>query len=196
MTDGSEPLFFAEPAALRSWFAAHAGTAEDLLLGYWKRGTGRPSVTWPESVDEALCVGWIDGVRRRIDDDSYSIRFTPRRPRSIWSAVNVARVEALTAEGRMTPAGLAAYERRTTSGVYSHERVAPAQLEPAEEQAFRAVDGAWEFFEAQAPSYRKQALHWVTTAKRPDTRARRLAMLVEDSAAGQRLAQLSTGRRR
>jgi hypothetical protein len=127
------PQFFADPEALRAWFLAHADEGGELLLGYWKTGTGRPSVTWPQSVDEALCVGWIDGVRRRLDDESYVIRFTPRRPGSTWSAVNVARVAELTAQGRMQPAGLAAFEQRRAdrSGTYADEQRETAALRPA-----------------------------------------------------------------
>ena len=185
------PRFFATPEELRAWFDQHAATEPELLLGYWKTSTGRPSVTWPQSVDEALCVGWIDGVRRRVDDESYTIRFTPRRRRSIWSAVNLARFTALTEEGRMRPAGVAAFEARGAERVYSHERTEDARLDAAEEAAFRAAAGGWDYFQAQAPSYRKTALHWVVSAKRADTRARRLGQLMADSTAGRRLAQLS-----
>ena len=188
-----QPTFFADPAELRDWFQAHADEGGELYVGYWKKGTGKPSVTWPESVDEALCVGWIDGVRRRIDDDSYLIRFTPRKAGSTWSAVNIARVAELTAEGRMQPAGLAAFERRrpARSGTYAYEQREAAELSPDQLAEFRATPGAWEFFETQPPSYRRTAVWWVVSAKRPETRARRLAQLVVDSAAGRRLAQLS-----
>jgi uncharacterized protein YdeI (YjbR/CyaY-like superfamily) len=188
-----QPTFFADPAELRDWFQAHADEGGELYLGYWKKGTGKPSVTWPESVDEALCVGWIDGVRRRIDDDSYLIRFTPRKAGSTWSVVNIARVAELTAEGRMQPAGLAAFERRhpDRSGTYAYEQRVAAELSPDQLVEFRATPGAWEFFETQPPAYRRTAVWWVVSAKRPETRARRLAQLVVDSAAGRRLAQLS-----
>ena len=137
------PLFFADPEALRAWFLAHADEGGELVLGYWKTSTGRPSVTWPQSVDEALCVGWIDGVRRRLDDESYVIRFTPRRPGSTWSAVNVARVAELTAQGRMQPAGLAAFEQRRADrcGIYAYEQREVAALTADQEAVFRATPG-------------------------------------------------------
>jgi uncharacterized protein YdeI (YjbR/CyaY-like superfamily) len=143
------PRFFADPGGLRAWFAEHAATEGELLLGYWKRGSGRPSVTWAESVDEALCVGWIDGVRRRVDDESYTIRFTPRRPGSIWSKVNVARVAALSAEGRMQPTGREVFEARTREGVYAHEQPA-ATLDGEQEALFRATPEAWDFLRGPA----------------------------------------------
>jgi uncharacterized protein YdeI (YjbR/CyaY-like superfamily) len=184
-----QPRFFATPEQFRAWLEAHHAHETELLVGFYKKGSGRPSITWAESVDEALCFGWIDGVRRGIDDESYSIRFTPRQKRSTWSAVNIKRVAELVEEGRMTPAGLAAFERRTgdRSGIYSHERRHGAKLEPEQERRFRANEAAWSWFERQAPSYRRQALHWVVSAKRAETRERRLATLIEDSAAGSRI---------
>ena len=160
-----------------------------MLVGFYKRDAGKPSITWPESVDEALCVGWIDGVRKRIDEHTYQIRFTPRRKGSIWSTVNIARVEALTAEGRMTPAGLAAFELRTAakSNVYAYEQATAKELTAAELAAFRRRRKAWTWFEAVAPSYRKVMLHWVTSAKQGATRERRLAKLMDSCAAGERL---------
>ena len=184
--------FFATPADLAAWFAEHAADEPELLVGFWKRSTGRASITWAESVDEALCVGWIDGIRRRIDDDSYSIRFTPRRTGSTWSAVNVRRVGELTAEGRMQEAGLAAFAARRAdrSGTYSHEQRADPRLDAGAEQVFRAEPEAWEFFTSQPPSYRRAAVWWVVSAKRAHTRERRLAQLVADSRAGLRIAML------
>lgn len=181
--------FFARAADFRAWLDDHAATTPELLVGYHKVASGTPSMTWPESVDEALCVGWIDGVRRRIDDTRYCIRFTPRRPGSIWSAVNIAKVAALRAAGRMTPAGEAAFaaRREDRSGVYAFERDQPAELDAAESAAFRAQAAAWRFFEAQPPGYRRVVLHWVVSAKRADTRARRLAALVEACGRGERL---------
>jgi uncharacterized protein YdeI (YjbR/CyaY-like superfamily) len=176
------PRFFAEAGELRGWFA-------ELLLGYWKRSTGRPSVTWAESVDEALCVGWIDGVRRRVDDESYTIRFTPRRPGSIWSRVNLTRFQALEREGRVSAAGRAAYEARGREGVYAYEQP-QATLDAVQEAVLRAAPGAWAFFAAQPPSYRQAATWWVVSAKRSDTRERRLAELAADSAAGLRVRHL------
>jgi uncharacterized protein YdeI (YjbR/CyaY-like superfamily) len=188
-----EPAFFATPADFRAWLAANHADHDEVLVGFYKKGSGRPSITWPESVDEALCVGWIDGVRRRIDDDSYSIRFTPRKPRSIWSAVNTRRAGELIEEGRMTPAGAAAFARRDEqrSGVYSFERREAAQLDGDQERRFRAAGGAWEWFESQPPWYRRAALHWVVSAKRAETRERRLATLIEDSANGRTIKPLT-----
>ena len=167
-------------------------------MGFHKRGTGRESMTWTESVREALCFGWIDGVRRSLEEERYTIRFTPRKPRSTWSTRNVRHAQELIREGRMTDAGLAAYEARSAerTGVYSFERREPARLEQAEEDEFRARPAAWEFFEAQPPSYRRTALHWVVSAKREETRSRRLAQLIEDSGAGRRLAHLTARPRR
>ncbi len=183
------PRFFANAAAFRAWFEANASTATELLVGYHKVGTGRPSMTWSESVDEALCFGWIDGVRRRIDDHAYSIRFTPRKPTSIWSAINIAKVEQLRAEGRMTPAGQQAFARRTKakSVVYAYEQQSTAELSPSELRSFRRDKAAWTFFEATPPWYKKVILYWVTNAKRPETRAARLEKLVAACAARQRL---------
>jgi uncharacterized protein YdeI (YjbR/CyaY-like superfamily) len=183
-----EATYFATPEDWRAWLEEHHGTESELLVGFWKRGTGRPSITWPESVDEALCFGWIDGVRRRVDDERYTIRFTPRQKRSTWSAVNIARVAELEAEGRMHPAGLAAFARRSDdrSAIYSYEQRRSAQLGPAEEAELRANPAAWAHFEAQTPSYRRAAAHWVMSAKREETRRRRLEQLVAESAQGRR----------
>ncbi len=185
-TAGVDPRFFPAPADFRAWLEAHHADEDELFVGYHKKGTGRPSITWPESVDEALCVGWIDGIRRRIDDDSYSIRFTPRRPRSIWSAVNIKRAEELIAEGRMSPAGLAAFEARDEdrSAIYSYEQRHAAQLDPEQEARLRANPAAWEWFEGRPPSWRRAAVYWVTSARKPETRERRLAMLIEAAAEG------------
>ena len=192
------PTFFATAAEFRRWLEANHATAPELLVGFHKTHTGRPSMTWTESVREALCFGWIDGIRRSLGDESYTIRFTPRKPRSIWSLRNVQHVEELIGEGRMTPAGLAAYEARKPerTGIYSFEHRQSARLEPGQEERFRADPAAWDFFQAQPPSYRKTAIYWVVSAKREDTRARRLAQLIEDSAAGRRLAQLTAPSRR
>lgn len=194
-----EPIFFASPAELRAWFEANAEAEDELLVGYWKKATGRPSLTWAESVDEALCVGWIDGIRRSLGDEAFTIRFTPRRPRSIWSAVNIRRVGELTAEGRMRPAGLAAFERRSDdrSAIYSHEQRGAIQPTAEHLAALDAAPGARDFWDRQAPSWRRQATWWIESAKRPETRARRLAIVVEAAAAGRRPDQLvAPGRRR
>jgi uncharacterized protein YdeI (YjbR/CyaY-like superfamily) len=188
----SEPIFFESPAELRAWFEANHDSATELFVGYHRVGTGRPTITWSESVDEALCFGWIDGVRRRVDDTSYTNRFTPRKPTSNWSAINVAKVAELTKQGRMHPAGLAAFERRRPdrTGTYSYE-MAKAAFDPEMEEAFRKKKRAWAFFEAQPAGYRRLATYWVMSAKRPETRQKRLATLMADSAAGRRLAQFS-----
>ena len=188
-----EPVFFATPAELRAWLERHHADRDELWVGLYKKGSGRPSVTWPEVVDEALCFGWIDGVRRSLGPDSYVNRLTPRRPRSNWSAINIKRVGELIEEGRMTPAGLAAFEARTDdrSAVYSYEQRRGATLEPEQEERFRAVPDAWEWFQARPPSYRRAAIHWVVSAKRPETRERRLQTLIEDSAAGRVIKPLT-----
>ena len=190
----AEPVFFASPAEFRRWLARHAATEPELLVGYWKVGTGRPSMTWAESVDEALCYGWIDGIRRSLGAESYTIRFTPRRKGSRWSAVNVRRVPELAAEGRMTPAGLAAFEARTDETGYSYS--AEVALTPEQEAALRAAPGAWEFWERQPPGYRRTVTHWLANPKREETRARRLATLVSDCAAGRRIGRLTSPGRR
>ena len=188
-----KPTFFAAPEKFRDWLAKKHTAEVELLVGFWKLGTGKPSLTWSESVDEALSYGWIDGVRSRIDDDAYSIRFTPRKPTSIWSAVNVAKVAKLTKEGRMQPAGILAFAKRRAdrTAVYAFERVEDAKLELAHEERLRANAKASAFFDAQPPSYRRVALHWIVGAKRGQTREKRFATLLADSAAGRRLAHLT-----
>lgn len=185
----SSPVFFESASAFRRWLERNASNATELLVGYHKVGTGRPSLTWSESVDEALCFGWIDSVRRRIDDASYQIRFTPRKPGSIWSAVNIAKFHALQAQGRMTPAGAQAFARRSDdkSEVYSYEQADPATLSAAEEREFKRHKAAWRYWESAPPSYRKLALHRLAGVKKAATRAARLAKLMEACAAGQRL---------
>ncbi|MGH2453596.1 MAG: YdeI/OmpD-associated family protein [bacterium] len=187
-----KPLFFATPAAMRTWLSTHHDTAGELWVGFFKRSSGKPSITWPESVDQALCFGWIDGIRKSIDDISYVIRFTPRRPRSTWSAVNTRRVAELTALGLMQPAGLKAFRERAParSGIYAYEQRHAARLEPAQQRRFRANKKAWEYFQAQPPSYRQTAIWWVVTAKRDETRVRRLATLIEASGAGRPIPPL------
>jgi uncharacterized protein YdeI (YjbR/CyaY-like superfamily) len=184
-------IYFASPHELRDWFDANHETATELWLGYYRKATGRPTVTWSEAVDEALCVGWIDSVRYRIDDERSAQRFTPRRMGSIWSAINVAKVAELTAQGRMRPAGIAAFEARdpARTAIYSYEREAAA-FTADEEARFRAEPAAWADWERRPPGYRRTATHWVTSAKRPETRAKRLAALIEGHAAGQKPAQL------
>jgi uncharacterized protein YdeI (YjbR/CyaY-like superfamily) len=185
--------FFEDPAAWRAWLEAHHADEREVWVGYWRRGTGRPSLTWAESVDQALCFGWIDGVRKRIDDERYTNRFTPRRPGSTWSKVNVGRVEELTSLGLMHPAGLTAFEARdeARSGVYSFEQRRDPQLSPEQEALFHADADAWAWFERQPPSYRRTAIWWVISAKRAETQARRLTTLIADSGQGRRIAPLA-----
>lgn len=189
-----DPTFFATPGAFRAWLDAHHQSARELWVGFFKKGSGRPRITWPEAelLDEALRVGWIDGVRRGIDDAAYAIRFTPRKPRSTWSAVNIARVADLAAQGRLRPAGLAAFAARLPekSATYACEQ-ANVALTHADEHAFRARSDAWAFFQSRPASYRKAALWWVTSAKRDETRLKRLAALIDDSAHGRTLAHLT-----
>jgi uncharacterized protein YdeI (YjbR/CyaY-like superfamily) len=184
--------FFATPAQFRKWLEANHDKAQELWVGFYKKETGRPSITWPESVDEALCVGWIDGIRKKLDDESYVIRFTPRKPQSTWSAVNIARVAELKRDGRMRPAGLAAFERRRDdkSAIYSYEQRKTAVFDEAAERQFRANAKAWEFFQSQPPWYRRTATYKVISAKREETRQKRLAELIADSAGGRRMREL------
>ena len=183
------PVFFPSPAAFRRWLARHGSTASELLVGFYKVATGRPSLTWSESVDEALCFGWIDGVRKRIDDESYQIRFTPRRPDSNWSAINIAKVEVLISQGRMQPPGMLAYSHRTESrpGSPSPEQEATPALAAQERTLFTRSPSAWQFFSSTPPSYRRAVVRWIASSKQPATRARRLARLIESCAAGKRL---------
>ncbi len=185
-----EPIYFRSPAAFRAWLETNHASADELWVGYFKRGTGTPSMTWPESVDEALCFGWIDGLRRRIDDERYAIRFTPRRKGSNWSRVNLARVEALTSDGRMRPAGIAAYEARKPEADEASAEDRPEELPEPYLAAFRERDPvAWDFFLAQSRSYRRMAIGWILAAKREETRMRRLEQIVEASAVERRWIQ-------
>jgi uncharacterized protein YdeI (YjbR/CyaY-like superfamily) len=189
--DEGTPVYFSSPAAFREWLEKHHTKSDELLVGFYKVGSGKPSLTWPESVDQALCFGWIDGVRRSVDEERYTIRFTPRKARSTWSAVNSKRVGELVAEGLMKPAGMAAFERRepARSGIYSYEQ-RPRDIEPELEAKIRAGSAAaWAFLSTQAPSYRRAAQWWVISAKREATRERRLATLVGLSAESKQLPQ-------
>ncbi|MBA2381153.1 MAG: YdeI/OmpD-associated family protein [Chloroflexi bacterium] len=182
----AEALFFETPAELRDWLDANHGSAPELFAGAWKKATGKPTLTWPQIVEEVLCVGWIDSIRRSVPGDGWVIRLSPRRRGSIWSAVNVAKVEELRAAGRMRPAGEAAFaaRREDRTAIYSFEQAKDPELTSDEEARFRANEAAWAWFSAKAAGFRKQALHWVISAKKPETRERRLATLIEDSAAG------------
>jgi uncharacterized protein YdeI (YjbR/CyaY-like superfamily) len=185
-----KPKFFKSPNDLQKWFANHHATKTELLVGYYKKDSGKKSITWPESVDEALCVGWIDGIRRRVDDLSYTIRFTPRRARSVWSAVNIRRVQELIAQARMQPEGLKAFAARKEyrSGIYSYEQ-RPQDLPAPYAKQLRKNKAAWEFFHAQAPSYRKAATWWLLSAKKEETRLKRLEQLIEHSSHQQSISQ-------
>jgi uncharacterized protein YdeI (YjbR/CyaY-like superfamily) len=186
-----EPTFFATPEAFRKWLARHHTSQAELLVGFHKVDSGKPSMSWPESVDEALCAGWIDGVRRRIDEHSYSIRFTPRRATSTWSAVNIRRVEALNTQGRMLPAGLQAFAARKAhkSGIYAYEQ-RPESLPPAFEKLFKQHKAAWRFYQAMPPWYRKTTCWQVISAKTEATRLKRLNQLIDDCANERMVAQL------
>ena len=178
-----EPTFFATPLELRKWLKAQHATAQELVVCFYKKDSGKPSITWPESVEEALCVGWIDGVRKSLDEFSYTIRFTPRKPSSIWSAINIKRVEKLSEAGLMQPAGLAAFAKRNEakSAVYAHEQRGKG-LSAEYAQKLKAKRKAWAFFQAQPPWYQRTAAWWVISAKREETRLKRLAQLIDDSA--------------
>ena len=184
-------IFFASSEELRAWFEEHHETADELWVGYHRKATGKPTVTWPEAVDEALCVGWIDGIRYRLDDTRHAQRFTPRRKGSIWSAINTKRAGELIAAGRMRPAGSTAFEARSPekTAVYSYERETAA-FSDDQQRRFEADESAWEFFQAQAPSWRRAITHWVSSAKREETRERRFNQLLDDSRAGRRTGVL------
>lgn len=179
-----EPLYFETPDEWRAWLAANHETESELVVGFYKRGSGKPSITWPESVDQALCFGWIDGVRRSLGEEAYTIRFTPRKATSTWSATNVKRLGELREAGQVAPAGVAAFARRREdrTAIYSYEAGNEAQLPPEFEQRLRANAKAWEYFSSRPAWYRRTATHWVVRAKKPETRERRLAALIEDSA--------------
>ena len=176
-----EPTFFATPEEFRAWLRAHHETESELLVGFYKKGTGRPSITWPESVDEALCVGWIDGVRRSLGDEAYTIRFTPRKAKSNWSAVNIKRMKQLIAEGRVAKPGLEAFERRdkTKAMPYSYENRDRIKLDPAFEKRLKGEPKAWAFFDALPPGYKRLMIFRVMDAKKEETRERRFLGLLE-----------------
>jgi uncharacterized protein YdeI (YjbR/CyaY-like superfamily) len=188
----SDPIFFKGPHEFRKWLAKNHDKADELWIGYWKKSTGKPSLTWPQTVDEVLCFGWIDGIRKSIDADSFKQRVTPRRAKSIWSRVNIGRVAALKAEKRMMPAGVAAFEKRDVTSAYAFEQEDRATtLGPGEEAQFRKNRKAWEFFQAQPPYYKKVAGWRVMSAKKEETRQRRLETLIRDSAAGRRFGAMT-----
>jgi uncharacterized protein YdeI (YjbR/CyaY-like superfamily) len=188
-----KPVFFATAEEFGAWLEEHHETESELLVGFHKKGSGKPSLTWQEAVEQALRFGWIDSVRRSLDDESYTNRFTPRKRNSNWSEINVATVERLKAEGLMAPAGLRAYETRKPerTGIYSFERRKAAKLPPGFVKRFRANAAAWEWFSARPPGYRRTAAHWVISAKREETRERRLQTLIDCSAEGRTVPPLT-----
>jgi len=188
-----EVIFFATAAKLWAWLAKNHDQVQEQWIGFYKRASRKPSVTWPEAVNAALCFGWIDGVRKSIGKASYKIRFTPRRPRSTWSAVNVKRVEELTRLGLMQPPGFKAFQSRPEqkSGIYSYEQRHKIKLDPAFENKLRANCTAWEFFSSQAPWYQRTAVYWIMNAKQEQTRLRRLATLIDHSAKGKSIPPLT-----
>jgi uncharacterized protein YdeI (YjbR/CyaY-like superfamily) len=188
-------MFFKSPVDFRTWLARHHANAKEAWVGFYKRSSGRPSITWPEAVDQALCFGWIDGVRKRIDDTRYTIRFTPRRPTSIWSIVNVKRVGELTNLGLMRSAGRVAFAARDPmrSGRYAYEQRRPT-LSRRYAQVLRTNKKAWAYFQRRPPWYQRTASHWVMSAKKEETRRKRLATLIEDSAHGRTITGLTRPR--
>jgi uncharacterized protein YdeI (YjbR/CyaY-like superfamily) len=187
-----DPVFFPSPLDFRKWLQKHHTKEKELLVGFYKVGSGKPSMTWSESVDQALCFGWIDGVRKSLGEESYTIRFTPRKPSSIWSTVNIRKVAELEKQGLMQPAGLEAFSKRkeTHSSIYSYEKE-PVKLDRVFEKTFRSNKKAWAFFHQQPPSYRNPALNWVMSAKQEVTRLKRLETLIKDSEEGRRLKHLT-----
>lgn len=192
-----KPRFFKSQSEFRRWLEKNHAQEAELIVGFYKKDSGKPSITYPEALDEALCFGWIDGVRRSFGDDTYTIRFTPRKPKSIWSNVNVRHVERLKKEGRMAAAGLKAYELKDPkrTGIYSFEN-RPRELAPAYQKKFRANKKAWEFFQQQPPGYKRLMIYRVMEAKQEETKLRRLAQLIEASAKGERLGVLTTKSRK
>jgi uncharacterized protein YdeI (YjbR/CyaY-like superfamily) len=192
-----KPRFFATTARFRTWLERNHDTAAELWVGFHRKGSGKPSISWPEAVDQALCFGWIDGIRKRVDDTSYMNRFTPRKPTSTWSDRNVKRARELIELGQMAPAGLRAFEARgdNRTGIYSYEQ-RPQELPAAYARPFRANARAWKAWRAMPPSYRKAATWWVISAKREETRERRLATLIETTARGERMPALTPPDRR
>ena len=193
---GSKAIkFFATPAKWRAWLEKNHAKVTELWVGFYKKDSGRPSITWPESVDQALCFGWIDGLRKSLGDESYMIRFTPRKPTSIWSAINIRRATELAADGQMAPAGEKAFAARSEnrSGIYSYEQ-RTSEMPPEFEGPLKANAAAWKFWRAQTPGYRKVVGWWIVSAKQDVTRQRRLARLIEDSANGRTIAQYTVDR--
>ncbi|HZF12236.1 MAG TPA: YdeI/OmpD-associated family protein [Thermoanaerobaculia bacterium] len=189
-----DPTFFPSSSALRTWLAANHSQVQELWIGFFKKGSGQEGITYPEALDEALCFGWIDGIRKRLDGARWTTRFTPRKPGSVWSQVNLKRAAELTRLGRMQPSGRREYEERDPKKTqrYSYEE-RPRQLDEAYEARFRENPQAWKFFAAQPPSYRRNASGWVLSAKKEETRLRRLGELIESSERGERLGPVTGG---
>ena len=187
------PTFFANPDDFRAWLETHHAKEQELLVGYYKKATGKRSITWEESVEEALCFGWIDGIRRRLDEEAYTVRFTPRRPNSNWSKKNIASMQRLIKEGRVQPAGLAAYEagKAEKSSAYSFEQDREPELRSALAKMFQAQPAAWDFFQAQPPGYRRRMILWIVSAKQEATQLRRLNRVIEVSAHEKRVDMMS-----
>lgn len=196
MAETPRPVFFETPAQFRTWLQRHHRTADELWVGFYKKGTGRPSITWPEAVDEALCFGWIDGIRKSLDAESYTNRFTPRRKGSNWSAINIRRMHALVEAGRARAAGKKAFAARDgRPPAYSFEQRAAPAFDAALDARFREDRAAWTFFQAQPPGYRRMATWFVVSAKQEATRLRRLEVLISHSAAGQRLVAMQPAKK-
>jgi len=185
-----KPTFFESPSKLRAWLEKHHAQEKELWVGFHKKASGKASITWPEAVDTLLCFGWIDGIRKSVDETSYTIRVTPRKPKSKWSAMNVKRIRELKKLGLVHAKGLKAFEERTAENTYSYEQRVVAKLGGHFEKVFRANKKAWEFFQSQAPSYQRTATWWVISAKKEETKLKRLERLIEDSARGQSIAPL------
>src|SRR6266852_6352440 len=179
----SKPIFFPTPSDFRAWLEAHHDKFQELFVGFHKKSSGKPSITWPESVQVALCFGWIDGVRKSLDETSYMIRFTPRKPTSTWSFININLVRKLTKQGLMHPAGLKAFAARSEkkSAIYSYEQRKNPQFAREQEKQFRANKSAWEYFRSQAPWYQRVCTYWVISAKREETKLKRLSLLIKHS---------------
>jgi uncharacterized protein YdeI (YjbR/CyaY-like superfamily) len=188
-----KPIFFASPGEFRAWLKKHHARLQELWVGFHKKHSGKPSLTWPESVDCALCFGWIDGIRKSLGEASYMIRFTPRKPASNWSAINIKRVAELEKMGLMQPSGRKAFQRRqdTRSGIYSYEQRQTAKLSAVQEKEFRAEKTAWEYFQDQPPWYRRIAAFWVASAKKEETKQRRFATLIANSRQQRRIAPVA-----
>ena len=194
----SKPTFFPTPADFREWLEAHHDKFKELIVGFHKTGSGKPSVSWPESVQVALCFGWIDGVRKSLNETSYTIRFTPRRPTSTWSAININFVQELTKKGLMHPAGLKAFAARNAkkSGIYAYEQRKTARFTRAQAKQFRANKAAWEFFRSQAPWYQRVCTYRVVSAMREETKVKRLSELIEHSRNRRRLPGLTPAKKK